>query len=158
MGERIAQADRVIGLRHALLSWTAATFEGCLRQFPAISRNAIVIVAKDANKAFERVREFAREQVEQRMAHTIQRVATVFFSDTDNPANYWLPLSRRLRAFARQLVRRHHIAIALVAAIPAERLELTGAEIDDRIERPLYAIDKLLADRARAAPTDAPLL
>ena len=54
-----------------------------------------MIVAKDANEAFERVREFAREQVEQRMAHTIQRVATVFFSDTDNPANYWLPLSRQ---------------------------------------------------------------
>jgi hypothetical protein len=47
-------------------------------------------------------------------------------------------------------VRRHHIAIALVAAALAERLELTGAEIDDWIVRPVYAIDKHLADRAGA--------
>ena len=78
-----------------VLSWTASAFESCLRQNPAISRNAMMIVSADANEAFQRVREFASEQVEQRIAHTIQRVATVFFSDTDNPANYWLPLSRQ---------------------------------------------------------------
>jgi hypothetical protein len=36
-------------------------------------------------------------------------------------------------------------AIALVAYALAERLELTGAEIDDWIVRPTYAIDKHLA-------------
>jgi hypothetical protein len=36
----------------------------------------------------------------------------------------------RLRAFARQLVRRHYIAISFAAGSLAEKLELTGAEID----------------------------
>jgi hypothetical protein len=53
------------------------------------------------------------------------------------------------RAAAR-LVRRHRLAIALVAAALAEKLELTGAEIDAWIVRPVYAMGKLLEDRARA--------
>jgi CRP/FNR family transcriptional regulator, nitrogen oxide reductase regulator len=78
-----------------VLSWTAAGFEGCLRQCPAISRNALMIVSEHANEAFQRVREFASDQVEQRIARAIQRSETVFFSDIGNPANYWLPLSRQ---------------------------------------------------------------
>src|SRR5512133_2382206 len=61
-----------------VLSWTAAGFEGCLRQFPAISRNALMIVSEHANEAFQRVREFASDQIEQRIARAIQRSATVF--------------------------------------------------------------------------------
>ena len=78
-----------------VLSWTASAFESCLRQDPAFSRNAMMIVSAHANEAFQRVTEFAHEQVEQRIAHAIQRAATVFFSDTRNPANDWLPLSRQ---------------------------------------------------------------
>ncbi len=78
-----------------VLSWSASSFEACLRQYPPISRNAMMIVSGEAQEGFERVREFASEHVEQRVAHIIGRLARVFESDSGNAANVWLPLSRQ---------------------------------------------------------------
>jgi hypothetical protein len=53
----------------------------------------------------------------------------------------------RLRAFARALVHRHRVAIALVALGLAERLELSADEVDEWIEQPIQALAKLKAHR-----------
>lgn len=77
-----------------LVTWSAAHMETLCRRDPTVLRNAITLIGRDGEEALERLREFATENVEQRIARAIGRVAAKIGSSCRPPRSA-LRLSRQ---------------------------------------------------------------
>lgn len=99
----VAQA---IGLSHypatatavedsVVLSWPAATWARLTAQFPALAANTLKTVGGRLQEAHHRVVEMSTQQVEQRVAHALLRLADQSGRKTDQGTAIDFPLSRQ---------------------------------------------------------------
>lgn len=76
-------------------SWSETDLLALMRRHPQIAINALTIVGMRLQEAQNRVRELSTQRVEQRMAHTILRLARQAGRKTDDGTAITFPLRRK---------------------------------------------------------------
>jgi CRP-like cAMP-binding protein len=78
-----------------LLGWSAATIRNLLGRYPAVATNALAVLGARYREMQLRVREAATERVEQRIAHTVLRLAEHAGRHRPNGIEIAFPVSRQ---------------------------------------------------------------
>jgi CRP-like cAMP-binding protein len=78
-----------------VIGWTAAAVRKLLSDHPAIAANALAVIGSRYRETQLRLREVATERVEQRIAHTILRLADQAGRRTANGIEITFPVSRQ---------------------------------------------------------------
>lgn len=78
----------------AVVSWSAAHIDACIRRDPVILRNALSLVCQDGEVLIERICELTTESVERRIARAISKVAGKVTPEP-SATSCVLPLSRQ---------------------------------------------------------------
>lgn len=78
-----------------LAGWSAATIKSLIARYPAVAANALSVLGARYREMQIRLREIATERVEQRIAHTILRLASQAGRRTSSGVEIAFPISRQ---------------------------------------------------------------
>ncbi|UFN51635.1 Crp/Fnr family transcriptional regulator (plasmid) [Roseomonas sp. OT10] len=78
-----------------VLAWAAETFASLLKQHPGLARNALDMVGGRTEEMLQRLREFAMEPVERRIARVLLRLVGQAGQPAEDGTEVGFPLSRQ---------------------------------------------------------------
>lgn len=78
-----------------LMVWQADDLQNLMRRYPALQRNSLQLLAEYRDTLQQQLLELATEHVEQRLAHTLIRLADHHGLPADDPEHVTLPLMQR---------------------------------------------------------------